>query len=126
MATTTHAPGTLDREEQRVERLRLTKQRTSKGIGLFSACLAAFGVTIGVVFWMASHVAPEPELSEGWVHEELDRPASAIGDPRTIGEPEAAAAARAEAEAEAAAEATDAQDEPGAAAARRTETDLAK
>ena len=66
------------------EALRIAKLHTSKGIGIFTACMVAMGLTVGTVFWMASYVAPEPEESEGFAHEDRDRPATEIEDPRTI------------------------------------------
>ncbi|MDQ3034037.1 MAG: hypothetical protein M3Y87_16600 [Myxococcota bacterium] len=67
------------------EALRIQKLHTAKGIGIFTACMVAMGLTMAVSFWMASYVAPEPEESQGWAHEARERPATEIEDPRTIG-----------------------------------------
>ena len=47
--------------------------------------IALWFVWMAISFWTASHIAPEPEESEGFVHEERERPASGLDDPRTIG-----------------------------------------
>jgi hypothetical protein len=70
--------------DERSEALRQRKMRTPAGIGVFGACIAAMALTVAAILWMASHIAPEPEESEGWVHEPRDRPATQIEDPRTI------------------------------------------
>ncbi|AKF05120.1 hypothetical protein [Sandaracinus amylolyticus] len=66
------------------ERLRQQKLHSSKGIGIMTAMIAVLAVVIAVTMWMASHVAPEPEESEGFAHEELDVPADRVRDPRAI------------------------------------------
>lgn len=71
---------------ERGEAMRSQKKHSPKGIGIFSACLVAMALTIAATMWMASYVAPEAEESEGWLHEQRDRPATEIDDPRTIGD----------------------------------------
>lgn len=86
MATTTHDRAGTVRITDAGDRLRTEKQYSPKGLGIFLAMIAFYVVWIGITFWTASFIAPEPEESEGWLHRDRDRPATAIDDPRTIGD----------------------------------------
>ncbi|UJR82256.1 hypothetical protein [Sandaracinus amylolyticus] len=84
MATTYQRVPGMVHVEDRGERLRQQKLHSSKGIGIMTAMFGVLALTIAATYWMASSIAPEPEESEGFVHEQPDVPADRIRDPRAI------------------------------------------
>lgn len=85
-ATVYDEPGRIRRSSDAGERLRVEKLGTSKGIGVMTAMIIGFFLTIATAFALAYGVGPEIEENRGLVHEELDQPLDAIDDPRTIGD----------------------------------------
>lgn len=85
MATTHERAGTLEITDAG-DRLRTSKQRSPKGIGIITAMIAFFLGWAAITFFVAQFIAPEPEESTGPLHQERAQPADAVDDPRTIGD----------------------------------------
>lgn len=84
---TTYEGASTSRISDAGDRLRISKLHSPKGVGIMVSMIAFFLVWAAITFWTAQFIAPEPEESGGVLRQERERPADAIDDPRTIGDP---------------------------------------